>query len=68
MSGIYPRIVEHEINTYPNARHVQQCLRVMNPHKSPSIKEEIEKFLKVGFNYPFPLAEWVSKLVLVGKK
>ena len=68
MLGRDPRIVEHEIKTYPDARHVRQRLRVMNPCKEPAIKEDIEKFLKVGFNYPFPLAEWVSKLVLVGKK
>jgi flagellar motor switch protein FliM len=29
--GIDPRIVEHEITTYPNAKSVQQKLRPVNP-------------------------------------
>jgi hypothetical protein len=31
MPGIDPRIVEHEIRTYPDAKPVRQCLRVVNP-------------------------------------
>ena len=59
MPGIDPRIVEHEINTYPNAKLVRQCLRAVNPRKAPAIKAEIEKLLKSSFIYPVPLTEWV---------
>jgi hypothetical protein len=38
LSGIDPRIVEHEIRTYPDAKHVRQCLRDFNPRKAPAIK------------------------------
>ena len=41
---------------------------MVNPRKAPAIKAEIEKLLKAGFIYPFPLMEWVSNLVLVDKK
>ena len=68
MLGIDPRIVEHEIKTYPNAKPVRQCLRVVNPMKAPTIKVEIEKLIKAGFIYPIPLMEWVSNLVPVDKK
>ena len=68
MSGINPRIVEHKINTYPNAKPVRQCLRAVNPRKTPAIKAKIEKLLKAGFIYPIPLTEWVSNPVLVDKK
>ena len=68
MPGINPRIVEHEINTYPNAKPVRQCLRVVNLRKAPAIKAEIEKLLKVGFIYPIPLTEWVSNPIPVDKK
>ena len=34
MPGIDPRIVEHEIKTYPNAKHNRQHLHAMNPSKS----------------------------------
>ena len=59
MPGIDPQIVEHEINTYPNAKPVRQRLRALNPRKAPAIKAEIEKLLKSGFIYPVPLMEWV---------
>ena len=59
MPGIEPRIVEHEIKTYPNAKPVQQCLCAVNPRKAPTIKAEIEKLLKAGFIYLIPLMEWV---------
>ena len=68
MPGIDPRIVEHEIKTYPNAKPVRQRLHAVNPRKAPAIKVEIEKLLKAGFIYPVPLTEWVSNLVLVDKK
>ena len=57
MPGIDPRIVEHEINTYPNANPVRQRLRAVNPRKAPTIKAEIEKLLKASFIYPIPLTE-----------
>jgi hypothetical protein len=31
----------------------------MNPRKATTIKVEVEKMLKAGFIYPFPLREWV---------
>ena len=68
MLGIDPRIVEHEIKTYPNAKSVRRHLRALNPRKAPTIKAEIEKLLKAGFIYPVPLTEWVSNHVSVDKK
>ena len=40
----------------------------MNPRKAPAIKAKIEKLLKVGFIYPIPLTECISKTILVDKK
>ena len=68
MPGIDPRIVEHEIKTYPNTKPIRQCLRAVNPRKAPAIKEEIEKLLKSGFIHPIPLMEWVSNPIPVDKK
>ena len=31
--GIDPRIVEHEIKTYLDAKPIRQCLHAMNPRK-----------------------------------
>ena len=68
MPRIDPHIVEHEIKTYPNAKPVQQHLRVVNPCKDPAIKVEAEKLLKAGFIYSVPLIEWVSNPIHVDKK
>jgi hypothetical protein len=38
MPGIDPRIVEHEIRTYPDDKTVRQRLRAVNPRKAPAIK------------------------------
>ena len=68
MSGIDPRIVKHEIKTYPDAKPVQRHLHAMNPRKEPTIKVEIEKLLKAGFIYPVPLMKWVSNPIPVDNK
>ena len=68
MPIIHHRIFEHEIKMYPNAKHVRQRLRVMNPHKAPANTVEIEKLVKAGFTYLVPLNEWVLNLILVDKK
>jgi hypothetical protein len=68
MPGIDPKIVEHEITTYPDAKPVRQKLRPVNPRKAAAIKAEVEKLLKAGFIYPIHLTEWVSNPVPVDKK
>ena len=66
LPGIDPRIVEHEIKNYPNAKPIGQCLHAVNPR--PMIKAEKEKLLNVGFIYPVPLTKWVSNPIPVDKK
>jgi hypothetical protein len=68
MPGINSHIVEHEIITYPDAKLVQQRLRVVNPRKAPAIKAEVEKLFNAGFMYPIPLTERVSNPIIVNKK
>jgi hypothetical protein len=68
MSGIDPHIVEHDIHTYKNSKHVQQNLRPVNPRKVAAKKDKVEKLLKTCFIYSVPLSEWVSNLILVDKR
>jgi hypothetical protein len=68
MPGIDPKIVEHEITTYPDAKPVQQKLHPVNPRKETTIKVEVEKLLKDDFIYPIHLTQWVSNPVSVNKK
>jgi hypothetical protein len=66
--GINNIIFEHEINNYLKANIVRQWLRDVNPRKAPSIKEEVDKIINVGFIYHVPFSKWVSNLVLVDTK
>jgi hypothetical protein len=68
MPGIDPKIVEHEITTYPDAKLVRQKLRLVNPNKAATIKIEVEKLLKAGFICPIYLTQWVSNPMPVNKK
>jgi hypothetical protein len=68
MLGIDPRIVKHDIRTYLDAKHFWQKLFLVNPHKEATIKDKVEKLIKVGSIYPMQLMEWVSNPVLVNKK
>jgi hypothetical protein len=67
MLGIDPKIVEHEITTYPDAMPVRQKICPVNPRKE-AIKIEVEKLIKAGFIYPIHLTQWVSNPVPVNKK
>jgi hypothetical protein len=68
MPGIDPRIVEHEIIAYPDAKPARKRLRAINPWKAPAIKAEVENLLNVGFIYLVPLTEWISNPVPMNKK
>ena len=68
MPGIDPSIIEHKIQTYPDAKPVQQKLRPINLRKAATVKAEVEKLLKAGFIYPIALIEWVSNSVPIDKK
>jgi hypothetical protein len=68
MPGIDPKIVEHEITTYPDAKPVRQKLHPVNPRKATAIKVEVEKTAQSGFIYPIHLTQWVSNPVSVNKK
>jgi hypothetical protein len=68
MPDIDPRIIEHEIMTYLDAKPFRHKLHSVNPWKETTIKDEVEKLLKYGFIYPVQLTQWVSNLVLVNKK
>jgi hypothetical protein len=68
MLGIDPRIVEHEMMTYPNAKMVWEKLCPFNPRKATTIKAEVEKLLKASFIYLIQLTQWVSNPIPVDKK
>ena len=68
MTGIDPRIFQHEIKTYLDVKLVRQLLRDANPRKDPTIKAKVEKLLIASFIYLILLTEWVSNPVPVNNK
>jgi hypothetical protein len=66
--GIDPKIVSHEIKTYPEAKPIWKKLHPIHPQKSTVIKAQVEKILKESFIYLVPLTDWVSNIVPVTKK
>jgi hypothetical protein len=68
MPVVDPRIVEHEITTYLDAKLVWKKIRPVNPGKATTIKAKVDKILKAGFIYPIQLTQWLSNPVLVNKK
>ena len=66
---MYPYIVEHEMKTYPNTKHVRQRLCAMNPPQAFTVKFGIEMFLKVGFIYLVPLIDvYPTPFLLIRRK
>jgi hypothetical protein len=68
MPGIDPKIVEHEITTYPDAKPIRQKLHPGNPRKPTSIKVKVEKLIKAGFIYLVHSTQCMSNPVPVNKK
>ena len=65
---LYPAIVEHHIDTWPNANHIHQKLRPINPFRQEVVKAIIDKLKQATFIYPIEYTTWVSNPVLVLKE
>ena len=68
MPGLDPAIVEHHIDTWPDANPVRQKLRSINPSRREAVKAKINKLKQTGFIYPIEYTAWVSNSVPVLKK
>ena len=68
MPRLDPTIVEHHIDTWPNANLVRQKLRPIHPSRRDAIKAEIDKLKQAGFIYPIEYTTWVSNPVPILKK
>ena len=68
MSGLDPAIVEHHIDTWPNANPICQKMRPINPSKREAVKAKIDKLKQAGFIYPVKYTTWASNPVHILKK
>ena len=64
MPGLDLAIVEHRIDTWPDATPVRQKLRPIQPSRREAIKVEFDKLRQAGFIYPIEYTTWVSNPVL----
>src|SRR5574338_956581 len=67
MCGISPSIASHSLNIDPRHVPVKQKRRGMDPERSATLKEEVEKLEANGFIRDALYPEWVSNPVLVRK-
>lgn len=68
MSRLDPAIIEHHIDTWPDATPVRQKLRPILPSWCEAMKAKIYKLKQTDFIYPIEYTTWVSNLILVLKK
>ena len=68
MPGLYPSIVEHHVNTWPNVAPMWKKQWPIHPSKAVAVKAEIEKLRTTGFIYPIAYTTWVSNPIPMNKK
>ena len=68
MKGVMPKVVQHMIPIWDDAKPMQQRPYDMNPKYETIVKEEINKLLDAGFIYEIEHTIWVSPIVIVTKK
>jgi hypothetical protein len=68
MKGLNLEFYHHKINLAKDAIPVQQWRYCLNPNYAATVKEEIDKLLRVGFIRPVKWATWLSPIVVVLKK
>ena len=59
MPDLDPTIVEHHIDTWPDAPPIQQKKHPMHPAKAMAIKYEIDKLCEAKFIFPIKYISWV---------
>jgi hypothetical protein len=67
MKGIHPSICTHHIYIKEDYNTIRKPQRRMNLALKDIVKQELQKWLDVGFIYPILDSEWVSPLVIVLK-
>ena len=60
-------LIHHAIPIKEGMKLVRQNQRLVNPAWETTIRQKLEKTLKVGISSPVKYPEWVSKLVHVPK-
>ena len=68
MKGVDPHFCMHKINLKKDAVPVISQRYRMNPNYAKTVKEELDKLLRVGFIYPLEQVTWLSPIVIVPKK
>jgi hypothetical protein len=68
MPSLYPSIVEHHIDTWPDINPIRQKQHPLHPSKAAATKVVIDKLHDVGFIYPIAYMSWVSNPIPVNKK
>jgi hypothetical protein len=66
--GVDPNYIEHQLNTDPHSKPVQQKARRSAPVHAEAVQKEVEKLLQAGAIREIQYPTWLSNTVVVKKK
>ncbi|XP_074570551.1 uncharacterized protein LOC141827208 [Curcuma longa] len=67
ITGVSPDIMEHRLNTLPDAKPVRQKRRHFSPEQDRIIREEVNKLRHAGQIREVQFPTWLANIVLVPK-
>jgi hypothetical protein len=67
MPGIPREVIEHKLDIDPSYELVKQKERRYTLERHETIRQEVNKLLKIGFIRPIDYPSWLANLVLVKK-
>ena len=68
LSGIDPSVACHSLNADPKVAPTKQKQRRFPEFKNQVVSEEVDRLLEAGFIREVEYADWISNVVVVGKK
>jgi ribonuclease HI len=68
VSGVDPNYIEHQLNTDPHSKPVQQRARRSAPVHAEAVQKEVERLLQAGAIREIQYPTWLSNTVVVKKK
>ena len=68
MLRVLPTVAQHRLNLQKDCRLIRKRLNRFHPAHREVIKQEVDKFLAIGFIKEIQYPEWLSNVVVVPKK
>ena len=67
MLAIDPQVISHQLTIKARAKPIKKKKKSIAPDRLPTLKEEVDKLLKVGFIREVHYLNWLTIVVMVKK-